>query len=411
MQVAQAVILCGGRGERLRPLTDIKPKPMVDLNGRPFLYFLFEQLAENGIRRFVLLTGYLGEQIVEYFGDGSSWGWSIEYSHGPVEWLTARRVYEAIDQIDQQFLLLYSDNFAQLHLKELHQICSDNQSAITLSVVRKSPGNIQMKVNNLVTSYDLSRSDVGADFVEIGYSLVVKNKIFTHLKKYKSENFSSVIKCLTEANQVTAVIVNSGYQSISDPLRLATTAEHLRYHRILLLDRDGTLNVKPRRGEYVNSVQEFRWIESSQEALKTLGQRGFSFIIISNQAGVATGATTPENLKEINEYVRSEFLNLGLRLLDIYVCTDHWSNQSQFRKPNPGMFFAAARDHNFRLDHSIYVGDDDRDALAAENAGCKCVLVTQENIDAESRSRVVSIGKSLTDLVPTIIDKYETWGN
>jgi len=104
-------------------------------------------------------------------------------------------------------------------------------------------------------------------------------------------------------------------------------------------------------------------------------------------------------------------LNLGLRLLDIYVCTDHWSSQSQFRKPNPGMFFAAARDHNFRLDHSIYVGDDDRDALAAENAGCKCVLVTQENIDAESRSRVVSIGKSLTDLVPTIIDKYETWGN
>ena len=75
MTVSQAVILCGGRGERLRPLTDEMPKPMVLVNGRPFLQYLLEQLAENGINRFVLLTGYLGEKIVEYFGDGSSWGW------------------------------------------------------------------------------------------------------------------------------------------------------------------------------------------------------------------------------------------------------------------------------------------------------------------------------------------------
>jgi len=409
MQVSQAVVLCGGRGERLRPLTDNKPKPMVELNGRPFLHYLLEQLAENGIKSFVLLTGYLGEKIVEYFGDGSSWGWSITYSHGPVEWLTARRVFAAIDQIDQQFLLLYSDNFAQLHLNKMIQICSENQSAITLSVVNKTPGNVQIGSNSSVVKYDPSRSDRGTDFVEIGYSLVVKSKILTHLKKCESESFSSVIRSLTEANQVSAVIVKSGYQSVSDPSRLATTAAYLRHHRILLLDRDGILNVKPRPGEYVNSVDEFEWIESSREALKILGERGFSFIIISNQAGVATGATTLENLNKIDEYVRSEFLNLGLRLLEIYVCTDHWSSQSQFRKPNPGMFFTAASDHNFRLDHSIYVGDDERDALAAENAGCKCVLLAPEQFDAQSDTSVVSIGQSFIDLVPTIIDRYETW--
>jgi NDP-sugar pyrophosphorylase family protein len=54
MTVSQAVILCGGRGERLRPLTDEMPKPMVSVNGRPFLQYLLEQLAENGISRFVL---------------------------------------------------------------------------------------------------------------------------------------------------------------------------------------------------------------------------------------------------------------------------------------------------------------------------------------------------------------------
>ena len=409
MTVSQAVILCGGRGERLRPLTDEMPKPMVSVNGRPFLQYLLEQLAENGINRFVLLTGYLGEKIVEYFGDGSSWGWSISYSNGPVEWSTTKRIHEALDQIDEQFLLLYSDNFAQLRLSELARVKNDRNSAITLSVVRKFPGNIQLDANSSVAKYDSSRSESSAEFVEIGYSLISKSKIIACLDEHIHENFSSVIQSLTEDQQVSAVQVKTGYMSISDPLRLSRTEAFLKQHKILLLDRDGTLNVKPQRGEYVNSIDEFNWIESSRDALRTLGEKGFSFIIISNQAGVATGATKLEDLNKINEFIRAEFLSLGLRLLEIYVCTDHWNSESEFRKPNPGMFLAAAIDHKFRLDHSIYVGDDIRDAVAAKNAGCKCVLVSPGELIEDAGVRVESIGQSFMDLVPTIINKYESW--
>ena len=409
MTVSQAVILCGGRGERLRPLTDEMPKPMVSVNGRPFLQYLLEQLAENGLNRFVLLTGYLGEKIVEYFGDGSSWGWSISYSNGPVEWSTTKRIHEALDQIDEQFLLLYSDNFAQLRLSELAQVNRDRNSAMTLSVVRKFPGNIQLDANSSVAKYDSSRSESSADFVEIGYSLISKSKIIACLDKHIHENFSSVIQSLTEDQQVSAVQVKTGYMSISDPLRLSRTEAFLKQHKILLLDRDGTLNVKPQRGEYVNSIDEFNWIESSRDALRTLGEKGFSFIIISNQAGVATGAIKLEDLNKINEFIRAEFLSLGLRLLEIYVCTDHWNSESEFRKPNPGMFLAAAIDHKFRLDHSIYVGDDIRDAVAAKNAGCKCVLVSPGELIEDVGVRVESIGKTFMDLVPTIINKYESW--
>jgi histidinol-phosphate phosphatase family protein len=409
MRVSQAVILCGGRGERLRPLTDELPKPMVLVNDRPFLQYLLEQLAENGINRFVLLTGYLSEKIVEYFGDGSAWGWSISYSNGPVEWPTTKRIHEALDQIDEQFLLLYSDNFAQLRLSELAQVNSDRNSAMTLSVVRKSPGNIQLDANSSVAKYDSSRSESNADFVEIGYSLISKSKIMACLDEHMHENFSSVIQSLTESKQVSAVVVATGYTSISDSVRLAGTETYLRHHKILLLDRDGTLNLKPQRGEYVNSVDEFKWIESSRDALRILGENGFSFIIISNQAGVATGATKLEDLNKINEFIRAEFLSLGLRLLEIYVCTDHWNSESDFRKPNPGMFFTAANDHKFRLDHSIYVGDDIRDAVAAKNAGCKCVLISPGELIEDTSVRIESIGQSLIDLVPTIINKYESW--
>ena len=403
------MVLCGGRGERLKPLTNKLPKPMVIVNGRPFLHYLLEQLAEHGIKRFVLLTGYLGEKILEYFGDGSKWGWSIKYSYGPTEWLTARRVYEAIDVIDEQFLLLYSDNFAQLRLKELAQLNINSESAMTLSVVEKSLGNVQLGGNSSVTKYDSKRSDSSSNFVEVGYSLVVKSKIMSHLEMYKSESFSSVIQSLVEARKVSAVIVKTGYESISDPQRLLKTEAYLKHHKILLLDRDGTLNVKSARGKYVNSVEEFEWIGISLEALKILGQNGFSFIIISNQAGVSTGATRIEDLNEINDHIRTVFLSLGLTLLNIYVCTDHWSSESEFRKPNPGMFFAAANDHKFRLDRSIYVGDDIRDTLAAGNAGCKCVLVLPEELYGDSETSAESVAMDLLDLVPKIISSYNSW--
>ena len=70
----QAVIFCGGLGTRLRPITNSLPKPMVPILDKPFLEYLLLQLSSEGIKRFILLTGYMGEIIHEYFGDGSKWG-------------------------------------------------------------------------------------------------------------------------------------------------------------------------------------------------------------------------------------------------------------------------------------------------------------------------------------------------
>ena len=76
----QAVILAGGRGTRMRPLTDTRPKPMVEFHGRPFLEYMIEMLREQGFERVLLLLGYLPEVIQEHFGDGSGFGVEIDYS-------------------------------------------------------------------------------------------------------------------------------------------------------------------------------------------------------------------------------------------------------------------------------------------------------------------------------------------
>ena len=75
-----ALILAGGRGERLRPLTDTVAKPMVQANGRPVLLYQVSQLKSQGITDIVVLCGYRWESIRDFFGDGSAFGVRIHYS-------------------------------------------------------------------------------------------------------------------------------------------------------------------------------------------------------------------------------------------------------------------------------------------------------------------------------------------
>jgi D-glycero-D-manno-heptose 1,7-bisphosphate phosphatase len=378
---------------------------MVLVNGRPFLFYLLDQLSAQGIKKFVLLTGYLGHLISDYFGDGSALGWSITYSHRPVEWETADRVSAVIEDLDDQFILLYSDNFAQFRLHDLIAENSKNKSAITLSTVNKVPGNIEIGLDGIVLNYDESRTGSRSQFVEIGYALIDKKRIIGYLTSVRETSFSSVIHQLAKDKQVSAIVIKTGYQSISDPLRLKATESHLVHKKILLVDRDGTLNVKPKNGEYVNTKADFHWIPSSRTAIRELGEAGFSFIVITNQAGVALGKTLITDLDEIHEQLRADFDADGLKLLDIYACTEHWNSASELRKPKPGMFYLAANDHNFRLDHAIYVGDDLRDVYAAKNAGCRSLLISTSSSEFPDQI-IEQVAESFRHHVPTVIEKY-----
>ena len=75
-----AMILAGGKGERLRPLTDNVPKPMVPLCGKPILQHQIEWLKDGGVTDVVFLAGYLWDTIQDYFGRGSGFGFNAVYS-------------------------------------------------------------------------------------------------------------------------------------------------------------------------------------------------------------------------------------------------------------------------------------------------------------------------------------------
>ena len=372
----QAVILCGGLGTRLRPYTDHLPKPMIPCNGKPFLEYLLEQLAEKGIRRFLLLTGYLGEQIQQYFGNGTQQGWEIDYSHGPAEWDTGRRLWEAQDQMDARYLLLYSDNFVPFPLEKVLLQHERHGLPLTFMVSPKSPGNLVLDEEGIVQRYDNQRGE-DRPYVEIGYMVVERDRVLPWLPKPDC-SFSEVLRDMGSQQQISAWVQLDAYHSISDPDRWKAAERYLQPKKILLLDRDGVINEKAAKGEYVNCWEEFRWIERTRDSLRQLSKMGFRFIVISNQAGIARGMTSPEEVERIHRKMVESLAAEGIEILQVYVCPHHWEDNCDCRKPKPGMLFQASRDHLFRLDQTVFVGDDPRDLEAAENAGCAGLLFNKQ---------------------------------
>lgn len=406
----QAVILCGGMGTRLRPLTDSLPKPMAPVNGRPFLEYLIQQLREQGVQRIVLLTGYRGESIREHFGDGTAAGVAISYSHGPAEWETGRRLWEAGALLEPHFMLLYSDNYAPVSCRQLWALHEGTQAAITLALQPKAKANVRLGADGFVELYDPSRTANDLAFVEIGYMMVTRDRLLAAIDRDAS--LSVTLTALSERRELSGLACGEFYHSISDLERLQLAERYLAFKKILLIDRDGTINKRPARAQYVTDWDQFHWIDSTVEAMRQLAAEGFRFIVISNQAGIARGMLSRSGVDAINAQMCTELRKEGIEVLAKYVCPHHWDDGCNCRKPAPGMFYRASADHAVRLNRTIYIGDDPRDTLAARNAGCESALVgpgRDEHIPGSDGPDCAA--DSLTELVPWIISRFDTWAS
>ncbi|WP_137197859.1 UTP--glucose-1-phosphate uridylyltransferase AglF [Halalkalirubrum salinum] len=114
----KAVVLAAGKGTRLRPLTEDKPKGMVEVAGKPILTHCFEQLAELGADEFVVVVGYLKENIIEHYGDEFE-GVPITYAHQRDQSGLAHALLTVEEYIDDDFMLMLGDNIFQANLADV----------------------------------------------------------------------------------------------------------------------------------------------------------------------------------------------------------------------------------------------------------------------------------------------------
>ncbi len=133
----KAVIQAGGKGTRLRPYTNILPKPLMPVGSKPVLELLLGWLRRNNIEEVFVTTGYLGHLIQSFCGDGGQWDIRITYTHeheplGTIGPLTMLR-----EQLDRPFLVLNGDVLTDLNLKAFMTAHSRSGAGVTIATARR----------------------------------------------------------------------------------------------------------------------------------------------------------------------------------------------------------------------------------------------------------------------------------
>ena len=375
--IKQAVIFCGGLGVRLGNITKNLPKPMIDVAGKPFLEHLIIQLKKNGIKKIILLVGYKNEKIKSYFGNGKNFNINIQYSFMPYNFKTGSRLYKVKNKLNDKFILLYCDNYSSLNIHKLNSEYTKQKKGILISLVKKKNGNcIYDKKSNLV-AYKLKRN-ASNDFVEIGY-MIISKKILKYLK-FQDKDFSEFLFKISKKKLLGGIICKNGYASIGDKKRLNQTRKLFSNNNILVTDRDGVLNISPKR-RYLTDVKDLK----INKKLCSKFPKYSNFICITNQAGISTKDLTFTNLNKINLKIQDYFRKKNIFIIDFFVSDHHFNSKSFFRKPNPGLFIKASNKYNFILDKTFYIGDDKRDIEAAYNANTYIVYIGEKKLTKEEK--------------------------
>jgi len=152
------LILCGGLGKRLRSVVQDRPKPMVMINGKPFLDILINRMSNFGFRRFVLCLGYMGEVIKKYYRDRSD-SLTILFSEEKSPLGTAGGVKNAEDLIQSDpFLVMNGDSFCLLNISEFASFHIERKALASIALARtKSAGNygvIKLDFSRKVTGFN-----------------------------------------------------------------------------------------------------------------------------------------------------------------------------------------------------------------------------------------------------------------
>lgn len=228
----QAVILAGGLGTRLKPLTNAVPKPMMRIQNKPFLEYQIALLKKQDIKKIVLCIGYLHEQIEEYFGDGAKWGISITYAIEDQSLGTGGALKKAQGLLQREFLLLYGDSYLPIDyieiIKEFH-----HSKKIGLMVVYDNHEPIDA-LNNVavqgteVREYNKQQKKPEFNGVEAGV-LVFKKEIVNLMPN--KEIFSleeEVFPKLIEQHEMAAVMTRQRFYDIGTLQRLKYAEEILK---------------------------------------------------------------------------------------------------------------------------------------------------------------------------------------
>ncbi len=215
----KAMILAAGRGERMRPLTDNTPKPLLKVGGKPLIVWHLENLARAGFKEIIINHAYLGEQIENFLGNGKSWHLNIQYSPEKIALETAGGIANAMPLLTENgkkiepFLVVNGDVFTEINFVNLH-LAKTNLAHLVL--VENPP---QHPNGDFAIEQGYLKNDGEKKYTFSGVG-VYHPDLFSEIPKGQSAKLAPLLRQAIEKNAASAEFFNGVWHDIGTPERL-----------------------------------------------------------------------------------------------------------------------------------------------------------------------------------------------
>ena len=208
----RAVILAGGKGTRLAPLTEVIPKPLVPLGGKPIMELVIRQLQNCGFRRITLAVGYLADLIQAYFQDGSRWGVQLDYSR-ETEPLGTAGPLALIGGLNETFLVMNAYILTDLDYCELVRFHQSQGSLATIGAYQRTVSidlGVIVKDGDGYRVRDYQEKPQSTHLVSMGV-YIFEPQVLAYIGGRGHLDFPDLVKILLEAGQRVNYYPFDGY--------------------------------------------------------------------------------------------------------------------------------------------------------------------------------------------------------
>jgi NDP-sugar pyrophosphorylase family protein len=224
------VLLAGGRGTRLAPLTDKVPKSLVDVAGRPFIEHQLRLFQRAGIHELVICVGYRGEQITSRLGSGAHLGLEIHYvCDGPTPSGTGGALRAAGRHLPDVFWVSVGDMFLDLDYRAMFEQFLGSGKPVMMAVIPnrgdRDMSNVLMRDGQLVR-YDKGHRVRGMQYIDSGLALVHK-RMLDFIPRQGASDLADLLMGLSNRGEIAAFEADIPYRDIGNPAALADTRSYL----------------------------------------------------------------------------------------------------------------------------------------------------------------------------------------
>jgi D,D-heptose 1,7-bisphosphate phosphatase len=393
--IRQCAILAGGLGTRLGAITATTPKPILDVGGRPFLFWLMRELQRFGVEEFLLLTGHLSSAIEAAVRAGVAAlprPARLRFSEEPVPAGTGGALHHAAPLLDRRFLLCNGDSLFDTNLAVLLAAASnDPPGRIGHMLLRRVPDASRYGAVSLagdgVTAFHERPPSGTPGIINTGVYVLDRN-VLAHVVPVCSLE-RDVLPALAAAGCIGGTIAEGYFIDIGIPEDLARARTELPGRLIrpaVFFDRDGVLNADH---GHVGTRDRWEWIPGALDAIRLMTQSGRHAFIVTNQSGVARGFYDEQAVRELLGWVAEEARRAGGTIDDFRYCPHHpdagtapYRGNCECRKPAPGMLRDLIAAWKLDADACVMIGDNETDMRAASAAGVHGYLFPGGRLDA-----------------------------